>query len=53
VDFEHLTMITVDGTKPGQARTLRYRPLDHAPHESEIAGLLSPDELRKPLARPR
>ncbi len=53
VDFEYLAMITVDGTKPGQGRTVRYRPLDHAPHESEIAGLLSPDELRKLLAGPR
>jgi DNA primase len=53
VDFEYLTMITVDGTKPGQGRTVRYRPHDRPPHESEIAGLLSPGELRKLLARSR
>jgi DNA primase len=49
VDFEYLAIANADGAKPGQGRMLRYRALDRAPRETEILGLLSPDELRERL----
>jgi DNA primase len=49
VDFEYLAIANADGAKPAQGRMLRYRALDRAPRETEIVGLLSPDELRKRL----
>ena len=49
VDFEYLVIANADGAKPGQGKLLRYRALDRAPRETEIVGLLSPDELQERL----
>jgi len=49
VELEYLAIANADGAKPGQGRMLRYRALDRAPRETEIVGLLSPNELRKRL----
>jgi DNA primase len=46
VDLEYLSVVTSEGGKLGQGRTLRYVVVSQAPMQSEIAGLLSPDELR-------
>jgi hypothetical protein len=48
VDFEYLVVVASDGGKVGQGRTMRYA-VTQAPMQSDIAGLLSPVELRARL----
>jgi len=45
VDFEYLSLVQSEGERNGQGKTARYRLLDREPQESEVAGLLSPEEL--------
>ena len=49
VDFEYLALVHGDGERNGQGKAVRYRLLDREPQESELAGLLSPRELRARL----
>ncbi|MDH5658212.1 MAG: CHC2 zinc finger domain-containing protein [Nitrosopumilus sp.] len=49
VEYEYLAAVTADGSRPSQGKTVRYRPLDLAPRENEILGLLAPADLRKRL----
>jgi 5S rRNA maturation endonuclease (ribonuclease M5) len=46
VDFEYLALVQADGERNGQGKAVRYRLLDREPQENELAGLLSPRELR-------
>jgi hypothetical protein len=45
VELEYLAVALPEGSKYGQGRTVRYRPLERA-REAEILGLLTPAELR-------
>jgi hypothetical protein len=45
VELEYVSVI--DPSKAGQGRMARYRVLEHEPRPTELAGLLSPDELRR------
>jgi DNA primase len=49
VELEYLCLVGCENGKPGQGKAARYRPLERPPAACEIAGLLSPDELKKRL----
>lgn len=53
VDFEYLSIVTSDGGKPGQGKTLRYVLLEREPREDELGGLLAPRELQARLREVR
>jgi 5S rRNA maturation endonuclease (ribonuclease M5) len=56
-DLAELEYVSVlDPSKAGQGKTARYRVLEHEPRPTELAGLLSPEELRRrmePTSPPR
>jgi hypothetical protein len=47
VELEYLAVVGAENAKNGQGKTLRYRPVEQPPRESEISGLLTPEELAK------
>jgi DNA primase/uncharacterized membrane protein len=49
VDYEYLGLSQAEGERNGQGKAVRYRLLDREPQESDVAGLLTPAELRSRL----
>ena len=49
VELEHLAVVGGENGKAGQGKALRYRPAERPPAACDLAGLLSPAELRKRL----
>jgi DNA-binding transcriptional ArsR family regulator len=45
VELEYVSVL--DPSKAGQGKTARYRVLEHEPRPAELAGLISPEELRR------
>jgi hypothetical protein len=49
VELEYLAVVGGENGKAGQGKAVRYRPAERPPATCELAGLLSPAELRKRL----
>ena len=49
VDYEYLAVLQADGERNGQGKAVRYLMLDREAREGDVAGLLTPAELRARL----
>jgi hypothetical protein len=49
VELEYLAVVGGENGKAGQGKALRYKPAERPAAACDLAGLLSPAELRKRL----